>query len=148
MAFRFALDPVLRLRRSLEHQQQQLLHEANQQLNALLQKIESLNLQLTRLSQLEASALVATTTAAELQFVGLGRSVLLEQRSQVEKQLSNAQEVRNARLAAFRQARQQREVIETLREGQLKEWLVNESHQMQRQLDDALLLRRAFLRRR
>jgi flagellar export protein FliJ len=147
MAFRFSLDAVLRLRRSLERQQELLLREANQQMIAIQLKIDHLDAQLSQQASQEDLQLASTLSAAELQFLRICRSVLQGQRGGLEKRLAATQAVRDSRMAAFRQVRQQREVLETLRQAQTLVYRQNEARQNQRQLDDLLLLRRAYIRR-
>jgi flagellar export protein FliJ len=147
MAFHFSLDAVLRLRRSLERQQELLLREANQQMIAIQLKIDHLDAQLSRQASQENLQLASTLSAAELQFLRVCRSVLQGQRGGLEKRLAAAQAVRDSRMATFRQARQQREVLETLRQAHSLVYRQNEARQSQRQLDDLILLRRAYLRR-
>jgi flagellar export protein FliJ len=146
MAFHFFLDAVLRLRQSLERQQELLLREANQQMNAVQLRIDHLNTQLALYAAQETQQSILS--GAELHFMGLCRSVLLGQRGSLEKRLATAQTIRNSRMTSFRQARQQREVLETLRHTQVQLYRQNEARQNQRQLDDLLLLRRAYLQRR
>jgi flagellar export protein FliJ len=148
MAFQFSLEPVLRLRKSLERQQELLLREANRQMTALQLRIDNLNAQLSQHATLEALHLASTLSAAELQFMQLCRSVLLGQRGSLEKRLATAQAILDSRMISFRQAHQQREVLETLRQTQTQVYRQNEARQNQRQLDDLLLMRRAYLRRR
>jgi len=147
MAFQFSLDAVLRLRQSLERQQESLLREANQQMAALQLRIDDLNAQMSIDAEREARQLASALSAAELQFIRLCRSLLLSQRSGLEKRLAAAQAARDSRMASFRQARQQREVLETVRQTQAQVYRQNEDRQSQRHLDDLLLLRRAYLRR-
>jgi flagellar export protein FliJ len=147
MAFRFSLDAVLRLRRSLERQQELLLREANQQMIAIQLKIDHLDAQLSQQASQEDLQLASTLSAAELQFLRICRSVLQGQRGGLEKRLAATQAVRDSRMAAFRQVRQQREVLETLRQAQTLVYRQNEARQNRRQLDDLLLLRRAYIRR-
>ena len=147
MAFHFSLDAVLRLRQSLERQQEQLLREANQQVAAIQLKIENLDEQLSQQASRENSQLASTVSGAELQFMRLCRSIILGQRSGLERRLASAQAVRDGRMASFRQARQQREVMETLRQAQAQVYGQYQARKNQRQLDDLLLLRRSYLRR-
>jgi flagellar export protein FliJ len=147
MAFRFTLHAVLQLRQSLERQQELLLLEANQQMAAMHVRIDNLNAQLSHHEAKERMQLATALSGAELQFMQLCRSVLLGQRVGLEKRLATAQLVRDSRLADFRQARQQREVLDTLRQAQAQVYGQNQDRQDQRQLDDLLLLRRAYLRR-
>jgi flagellar export protein FliJ len=148
MAFQFSLDAVLRLRQSLERQQVSLLREANQQMTALQLRIDNLNTQLSQRATQESAQLACSLSAAELQFIELCRTALMGQRGSLEKRLATAQRVRDACMAGFRLARQRREALETLRQMQVQIYRQQEARQNQRQLDDLLLLRRAYLKRR
>ncbi|MFZ0286556.1 MAG: flagellar FliJ family protein [Terriglobales bacterium] len=148
MPFHFPLDAVLRLRQSLERQQELLLREANQQVTALQLRIGELNAQISAHAIQQNLQLASTLSAAELQFLQLCRSVLLGQRGGLEKRLATAQAIQDSRMASFCQARQQREVMETLRQTQMQVYRQDAARRDQRHLDDMLLLRRAYLRRR
>lgn len=147
MAFQFSLSAVLQLRQSLEHQQELLLLEANRQMASLQLRIDHVNQQLWQHATQESMQLAAALCGAELQFMQLCQSILLGQRVGLEKQLAATQVMRDSRLASFRQARQQREVLATLRQAQQQVYGQNQDRRDQRQLDDLLLLRRAYLRR-
>jgi flagellar export protein FliJ len=148
MAFQFSLDAILHLRQSLERQHELLLREANQQVAAVQLRIDHLNAELSERTNQEAMQLESILSGAELQFMQLCRSVLIGQRKGLEKRLATAQAIRDSCMTSFRQARQQREVLETLRQTQAQAYRQNEARQSQRDLDDLLLLRRAYLRRR
>lgn len=106
-----------------------------------------MNAQLSQQATQQSLELASTLTGAELQFTRLCGSVLLGQRGGLEKRLVTAQAIRDSRIISFRQARQQREVLETLCQAQAHVYRQNEARQDQRQIDDLLLLRRAYLRR-
>lgn len=143
MAFHFSLDVVLRVRQSLEHQQELLLREANHRVMTLEQQVEELNAWLAADSQQELQQLVCGLSAAELHFDLLCRSALLERRRALEKDAVEARAARNNCAASFHQARQQREVVETLRQRQLELYRQLEARKQQRQVDDLFLLRSA-----
>ena len=124
------------------------MREANQQIIALQARIESVNAELNRNAAQENLQLASTLSGAELRFMDLCRSALVEQRAGLEKRLATTSMVRDSRRAAFRQARQECEVIETLRHTQAQVYHRLEDRQNQRQLDDLLLLRRAYLLRK
>ena len=147
MAFRFTLDVLLRVRQSVERQQELLLQEANQHLTILRQRIEDLDAQMAQLTASKMRQLESGLSAAELQFDLLCRSVMLQQRAALEQEMSQAEAARDARRETFREARRQREVMDTLRNHQLQAHRQQEMRQEQRRLDDMFLLRRAYLRR-
>ena len=143
MAFHFSLDIVLRVRQSLEHQEELLLREANHRVMTLEQQAEELNAWLAADARQQRQQLVCGLSAAELHFDLLCRSVLQERRRTLEKDAVEARAARDNRAASFRQARQQREVVETLRQRQFELYRQLEARKHQRQVDDLFLIRRA-----
>jgi flagellar protein FliJ len=147
MAFRFPLEVLLRVRQSLERQQELRLQEANLRVAMLRRQLEDVQRELENIEARQRPRLESGISAAELQFDVLCRSVLTEQRHTLEEHLAEAETHRHSCVEAFHQARRQREVMETLRRHQLQEYHQQEARQDQRRLDDLILLRRAYLRR-
>jgi len=147
MAFRFPLESVLRLRQNLEHQQELLLYQANQKVFTLTRQIEELDAGMAENARHQSARLQSGVSAAELQFDLLCHSVLQQWRHDLETKLSTAQSQRDVQAESFRQARQQREVIETLRHHQFQLYQHRETRQEQRRADDLFLLRRTYLQR-
>jgi flagellar export protein FliJ len=147
MAFRFSLQPLLRFRKSVEHQQELLLQEANHQVARARHQIESVDGCVAEMAAREARELNSGVSAAELQFEDLCRSVLLEHRRQLEKVLAQREDIRVHRSQAFHTARRQREVVDTLRQHQLQLYRHEEKRKEQRYLDELFLLRQEFRRR-
>ena len=110
-------------------------------------EIDAVGSLVTEMAAQEAGALKAGVSAAELHFAMLRRAVLLGRRKQLEKDLSGAEALCSARNLELQRARQQREVIETLRRTQLQLYNQQEKRQEQRRVDHLFLLRREFLRR-
>jgi|SRR5579863_7508629 len=147
MAFQFPLEVVLRLRQGLERQRELLLQEANLRVAILRRQIADINSEIRNVLVRQQPRLDSGLSAAELQFDVLCRSVLVERRGELEKQLAAAEVLRNSRTEDFQQARRQREIMDTLRRHQLETYLQQEARQDQRIIDDLFLLRRAYLRR-
>jgi len=147
MAFRFPFEVLLRVRRSLERQQELRLQEANLRVAMLLRQIEDVHSGMENIEARRRPQLESGISAAELQFDVLCRSVLTQRRHALEKQLVEAEARRHSCAENFREARRQREVMETLRRHQLQDYHQQEARQDQRRLDDLFLLRRAYLRR-
>ena len=91
--------------------------------------------------------LAAGLSAAELHFYLHCREALLKRRRALENDVVEARAARDIRAASFRQARQQREVIETLRKRQFELYRQLEARRHQRQVDDLFLLRRERVQR-
>jgi len=147
MAFRSSLDVLLRVRRSLQRQQELLLQEANRKVAALQRERDGIKAQIAANAQRELLGLQSGLRAAELHFDLLCRSALRARYHAVETELSKAQALQEARAQSFRLARQQREVLETLRQQQLQTYRQQAARQDQRRLDDLFLVRRAYLSR-
>ena len=147
MAFRFPLAGLLRLRQSQERQQEFLLHEANAHLAEVGRAMAEVELAAAELKASNASGLKAGIFAAELQFDRLRLTLLAKQRNQLERELTQAQDVCAQRRQALRHARGQREIVETLRDRQLLAYKQLREKQGQQQVEELFLLRRNFLRR-
>jgi flagellar export protein FliJ len=147
MPFRFPLQAVLHFRQSLEHQQELRLRAANQQVARGQHVIEQIDLRRGALQAEQVRELAVGVTAAELRFGLQCEAELLRHRRELEVQLVRLQQLRDQQREIFRQARRERETLESLREDQLKLYKQEASRREQRDLDDLFLLRREFLRR-
>jgi flagellar export protein FliJ len=147
MAFRFPLEVLLRLRQGMERQQELRLQAANHRVAMLRLQIEDVRNEIGNIEARRDPQRESGISAAELQFDLLCRSVLAERQNTLQKQLVEAEAYRRARSEDFKQARQQREVMDVLRRQRLEDYRQEEARQDQRRLDDLFLLRRAYLRR-
>jgi flagellar export protein FliJ len=147
MAFRFPLEVLLRVRQGLERQHELRLQEANHAVARLRQQIEKVHSEAENIVAQRRPQFESGVSAAELQFDVLCHLALTERKRTLEKQLQEAEALRQTRSQEFLHARRQREVIDTLRQHQLKEYEIKETRLDQRRLDDLFLLRRAYLRR-
>jgi flagellar export protein FliJ len=147
MAFQFPLEVLLRVRQGLERQQELRLQEANHRVAMLRQEIEDIHRGMENIEARRCPQMMSGISAAELQFDVLCHSVLVERRRVLEKEQVEAKAFRQICSAAFQFARRQREVMDTLRRHQLRDYHQQEARQDQRRLDDLFLLRRAYLQR-
>jgi flagellar export protein FliJ len=147
MPFHFSLETLLRYRQSLEHQQELLLQEINQQIRKLQREIDDTSRRLQELTAAEHSQMESGLTAAEMQFNLLCRSVLFRHRAELGKEMIRRLELREQRRQTLLHAQRQRKIVDTLREHQFQLFRQQEARQEQRRLDDAFLLRREFLGR-
>jgi len=142
MPFRFPLEAVFHFRQSIEHQQEMLLRAANQRVARVRHLLEQLE-RCQRQAQLLSSAeLTSGTTAAEMHLSVMNQSVLRAERVVLERELERAGNLRDQQQKAFHKARQQREMIQSLREHQFREYTRSENRREQRRLDDFFLLRK------
>jgi flagellar export protein FliJ len=147
MAFRFPLETLLRMRKGLERQQELRLQEASFRVGLLQRQIEDVRGEIENISTRQRPALEFGIRAGELHFDILCGSVLQQHQHTLETNLIEAEAFRRSCREEFQQARQQREVMDTLRLHQLHNYHQQEARQDQRRLDDLFLLRRAYLRR-
>jgi flagellar export protein FliJ len=144
MPFHFPLEPLLRYRRSTEHQQELRLQLANQRVTAIERPIAEIGQSLQRMLLTEARQLQSGWSAAEMQFHIFCRSTLLRQRGELENQLAREQMHCRECVAELRRARQLREAVESLRNEQLNIYQQEAARRDQRDFDDLFLLRRNF----
>jgi flagellar export protein FliJ len=147
MPFHFSLQAILHLRQSLERQHELRLRAANQLVARVQRLIAQLDERQNALRGNQAQALHAGTTVAELRFTLSCESMLLQQRRDLERELTRLQKLRDEQQKVFQYARLQRETLASLRARQLHEYEREAARRQQRQLDDLFLLRRAYLQR-
>jgi flagellar export protein FliJ len=141
MPFRFALQSVLHLRQSLEHQQELRLRAANQQVSRVQHLIEQMEARRGEMHAARARELGVGLTSAELRFELQGEEELVKHRRELETQLVRVQQVRDQQRTAFQQARQARETLEAVHDRQLHLYRQNTGRREQRMLDDLFLMR-------
>ena len=143
MAFHFTLEPVLRFRQSLEDRELLRLQSLLTRRAALLNEQEQIQQAALDLQQETKRALQQEPTpAVEIHFA-MARLHALEQRQQlIEEQLHQLQSAIAEQRSLFQQQRRNREVLETLRDAQLRDYRVMQQRREQARLDEMHLLRR------
>lgn len=147
MAFHFPLQAVLHLRQSIERQQELRLAAANQLVARAQHLIEQVEARRQELDSTRSRELSAGLTSAELGFAGQCDAELLRQRRMLEPQLARLEQLCGEQREIFRQARREREMLESVRERQLRVYQREAARREQRSLDDLFLLQRQYLRR-
>jgi flagellar export protein FliJ len=143
VAFRFNFEALLRLRRSLERQQELLLQAVNYDVMKIQQRIRCLEDWRATLELSETDSLTGGTAAAELQFNCDLSSALLRQEGELQKQLLSLEKTRDQRCASLKEARRQREIFENLRDQQIRVYRMYQTRKDQRAIDDFFLMRRS-----
>jgi flagellar export protein FliJ len=146
MAFSFSLQSVLRFRQGTERERLLLLQAANLRVAEVRSQIEALGRDRADLAAATARKLSAGVHAAQLHFNDFCRSASEQRQEKLQEELLQCEATRLIRSQEFQQARQQREILERLRDQQFDLYHRQQERQNQRQLDDILLLHRAFLR--
>ncbi len=140
MAFQFSLESLLRLRRSQQRQQEILVQKENDRVNQLIRELEVIGNEFALVAGIGSISM--DLRGAELQFDSSRRLVLGERFVRTAGLLQQAQE-RQALLAAeLHSMWQQREVLETLRQDELRAYTIEEERREQRRQDDLFLLQK------
>ena len=147
MAFHFSLDSLLRLRRSVEHQHEIALADAIRNVAQQQQKIAQLEDSLRQMMEQEEKQLASGAHAIGLQTALYIRSRGVENLRELHNDLMHLKKIESACRAALLRARQEREILETLRERQLSQYHQDEARREQRRVDDLFLLRREYRQR-
>ncbi len=147
MAFRFALEPLYRLRQSVEHQQELRLRAANQQLAKAVHVLDLLSHQKQQLRMEASDRLVTGLAASEVHFSLTTLDSLSRRAHELHQAISRLKHLRDQQEALFREARRQRETLEILKDEQLRLYHREELRREQRTLDDLFLLRRSYAKR-
>ena len=142
MRFQFSLQPILRLRQGLEHQQELLLQKVMQQMAAVQHAIESVTRDIAELDAHTAESLQQGLSASELHFRSASRAVWLRYREDLLREKQECQKLVDERTMQYRRARQEREILDSLRQNQLRIHRQNESRLEQRRVDELFLSRR------
>jgi len=145
MSFHFSLQPVFRLRQSLEERERLRLAMIIGYLNQMNQLLERLDQEKLRVASGIEERLKTGMTAAELQFE-LARKVAIEQQKKgLQLQLAKLEEQRAAQEQAFREAQRKRKIVENLRDLKLELYRREEARREQQRVDDLFGLRHGQL---
>jgi flagellar export protein FliJ len=140
MPFKYRLEVLLRLQRSVEHQEEN-------QLLACVARVAQLK---ARLQQWEQARFARKQrTVEELQEGAKGIVLQLaaewdagarRKQAELRKQIEAAEQLRLQQMQIYRKARQKREVLDDLRQRQQTTYDQKELRQLQRTLDETFLI--------
>ena len=141
MPFAYRLEVLLRLQRSLEHQEEKRLLACAARVVRLkveLQSWESARLARKRriMEDLERGA-----SGIALQIAADWDLAAHRKQTEIRKQIVAAEQSRLEQLRVYRKARQRREVLDSLRERQQTEYNQEEIRRLQQMLDEMYLVR-------
>ncbi len=145
MPFHFALQAVLNLRQSIEHQQELRLRAAQQQVMRVQHLIEQMDARRQELYNAQSEQMGGGITAAELRFELQCDAELLRHRAGLAGQLVRLQQQREEQRKVFQLARRGRETLESVRDRQLELYKQKAARHEQQRQDDLFLLRREYL---
>ena len=141
MPFRFSLAVLLRLGEGIERNQEIMLTTAHQAVRKLEQEIEEVHSTLNSPPYDQTMIEGERNTGAELQFRLQCEHTLRRQCVQLQQRLVIAKKDRDIRAAAYREARREREILDTLCEEEWQRYRCEQSRREQQDADDLYLSR-------
>jgi len=141
MAFRYSLQTVLRLRRSLERQEEQRLFAAASVVARLRVEIEQLEQDHFAQQAQTYQELAAGSFGATFEFLAACEAAFKQARQALRLKLEQAEKERMKQLQRYKEARQKREILEGLRDRQEATYDLEFSRHEQQRTDEAHLLR-------
>jgi flagellar protein FliJ len=145
MSFHFSLQPVFRLRQSLEERERLRLAMIIGYLNQVNQLLEKLDQEKLRVASGLEERLKAGMTAGELHFELARKAAIEQQKKSLRQQLAKLEEQRAAQEQAFREAQRKRKIVENLRDLKLELYRQEEARREQQRVDDLFGLRHGQL---
>lgn len=141
MAFRYALQPLLRLRESLERQEEQRLFASAAVVGRLRAEIKQLREASRESHQAALTEMTGGIPGASLQFVAVCDAAFNAARRKLELQLDEAERKRLKQLHAYQAVRQKREILQELRQRQEAAYQLEFSRYEQQLADESFLIR-------
>jgi len=145
MATRSGLETLYKLRLSEERQQELLLQELNRRVRSLQQRISEIEVQLRENMNRVREKLAGVLRASELHFDELCRSTLAAHGRALGAKLAAEVVDRDLQMQRLLQARQAREMVETLLRHQRDATYREQLRREQQSVDEMFLLRTMYL---
>jgi flagellar export protein FliJ len=142
MAFRFPLESVLRLRAGYERQEQARLEIAARSLYAALERCESLRKEKTALEETFRRCMLSGMAGDELQYFRSARAGLEIAQAEAADAALKTRKLWDEQRLKFLAARQDREVIASVKQRQHREYREKQARYEQQQVDDLFSMRR------
>ena len=141
MPYRFKLESLLRLQRSIERQEENRLLACTAEivrLNALLNDWKQ-----ARFQKKENlwSELGHGSPAAFLHISSMWEQAVCLREKQILEQLRLAEQARQHQMEVYRGSRRKRETLESLRQHDLTQYTIRQLHRIQQELDETHLMR-------
>jgi flagellar export protein FliJ len=141
MAFRYPFQAILRLRQSLERQEEQRLFAIAATVARLRVQIEHWEESRKEMRRVASQELIAGSSGAILQFATLRDANAAKAQESLQSELVVAEQQRLLQLGVYQRARQKREIFERLRDRKEETYDLAEARREQEQADDSFLIR-------
>ncbi|MGA2096656.1 MAG: flagellar FliJ family protein [Candidatus Acidiferrum sp.] len=141
MAFRYTLESLLRLRRSMERQEEQRLFVLATEVARLRTQIECLYQEDFESRRIELREMTSGSSGASLQYMAICAAASESTRKKLALQLEEAERKRLNQLRVYQAAHQKREILEGLLERKETAYELEAARQEQQLADEAFLMR-------
>ena len=139
MAFRYPLQSILQLRRSLERQEEQRLFALASMVGRLRATLESLQQADLARRRTSLTEMEQFSSGAQMQFRIVCNTASQFAIQRTASQLREVERLRHEQLRVYQEARRKREIVESLRERQEALYQRAQARRLQRHADEAYL---------
>ncbi|HXZ11140.1 MAG TPA: flagellar export protein FliJ [Candidatus Sulfotelmatobacter sp.] len=143
MAFRFSLEPVLRLRASYERLERLRLLAVGALIVRVRQEIAVVASETAEAERSKQARLATGVVAVDLHLESAVERGRAARREQLDRRLAALERAQENQRRAFHAARQKRQILENLRARRWEEYRRDQSRREQQQLDELHLIHRA-----
>lgn len=144
MPFRYRLEAILKLQRSIEKQEENRLLACAAKVVALRNEMNAWENERKNRKCLAAEELKTGSTGAAMNLTAEWDSTVRQKQRELGKLLLQAEEVRRAQLAKVQQERQKREVLQGLKDRLEGAYDQEELRKVQQVMDDLFLTRVSY----
>lgn len=141
MGFRFSLESVLRLRVSLERQEQTRLEFAARLMVIAKDRCESLHKEKFQFAENFRTKMLSGVTSEDLHIHQSGLAGLEAAEAEAQRALNDARHAWEEQRLRFLQARREREVVASIRERRHEEYVLDQNRREQQQIDELFSMR-------
>ena len=146
MAFHFSLESMLRLRRGRERMELLKLEAISSEQAETRTRLEQLALNSRESRRRFQQTLAEGLAGSELQFEAVLETQWSSLRQALLVHFHELERRRQLQVQVYLRARQQREILENLRQRRLELYRIDEVRRAQQQLDDLFLMRQGIAR--
>jgi flagellar FliJ protein len=136
MAFKFSLATLLRVRQSIERQEELALQEILVKIAAVQRRIDTLANDLARTRQKLEEEMRQTLSAGEIDAITRQIEAALGRRQELVESLEELQRQREAQTRKFQAAHQRRRTLSDMHDSQLETYLQERARAEQKFVDD------------
>jgi len=146
MGFEFSLEAILRVRRGIERMERLKLEALASEQARAKNELETITRQFLENRRKFQERISAETYGSELQFEEFRAQRVFAAHQSLKMRIAEIEQLRLAQIIVFTKARQNRQVLESLREKKLALYHQELLRREQQGLDDLFLMRQNLLR--